>query len=163
MFYVALLLIALGKASFSPVLKGFFADRLPLPKSKDEEVDNPQEKKENHVDEGVKRRVNLWWLTGWFSGAVVGMLLLAVVEHKQGLWLICYVVLVLTMSVAFGVFIYGNWHYKPTEPLYESGLTCAFRVCVAAMLKTHLNYPANNGDFHQADDSSSPSPTDKLR
>ncbi|KAI3848104.1 hypothetical protein MKX03_035773 [Papaver bracteatum] len=148
-FRMALLLVALGKAGHTPMLKAFGACQL---KSRGAEYDESDDK--------VHARLNCWWCIGVNVGAFCGILLLAIVDGRQ-YWVAGYGVLTLTMFIAFCIFVLGKPLYKCVEPR-GSLLTRASRVLVAAFFKRHLDVPADTSQLYHGD-SNQLLHTDSLR
>ncbi|KAK9108461.1 hypothetical protein Syun_024472 [Stephania yunnanensis] len=147
-FRFALLLIALGKAGYSPMLKAFGADQL----------------KSNAAEEDSKftQRVNFWWCTGVNLGALAGIILLAIVESRHK-WAIGYGVLAFTMFIAFWVFLCGKPDYTYVEP-HGSILTRASHVFTAAFLNRNLDHPPDASLLYHGDNNNQLLPhTDDLR
>ncbi|KAI3978034.1 hypothetical protein MKX01_032411 [Papaver californicum] len=137
-FRMALLLVALGKAGHTPMLKAFGACQLKSRGAEDDESDDK-----------IHARLNCWWCIGVNIGAFCGILLLAIVEGRQ-YWIAGYGVLTLTMCIAFCIFVLGKPLYKCVEPR-GSLLSRASRVLVAAFFKGHLDFPTDASQLYHGD------------
>ncbi|XP_075672613.1 protein NRT1/ PTR FAMILY 5.4-like [Castanea sativa] len=134
MFYVAAVMIALGKSGRDPPLRAFFADQF-------------IEKEENSNIEGQEKidsRANVWWRIAWFSGASIAFFCLS---NPNTAWKKIFLVSALVMGANLLLFLFGFTFYyrKPPE---RSPVGIIVRVFMAAIYKLHLNYPRTEEGFH---------------
>ena len=133
MFYVAAVMIALGKSGTAPPLSAFFADQFI-------EKENPNIEEQEKIDS----RAKVWWRIAWFSGASIAFFCL---PYEKTTWEKIFLVSALVMGANLLLFLFGfTFYYRKTPE--RSPVGNIVRVFKAAIYRRHLNYPRTEGGFH---------------
>ncbi|KAM4097743.1 hypothetical protein ACJW30_07G024900 [Castanea mollissima] len=142
MFYVAAVMIALGKSGRDPPLRAFFADQF---------IDEQEENSNREVQEKIDSRANVWWRIAWFSGASIAIFCLS---YPDTGWKKIFLVSALAMGANLLLFLFGfTFYYRETPERSPVGIIV--RVFKAAIYKRHLNYPRTEEGFHWENDTPS--------
>lgn len=142
MFYVAAVMIALGKSGRDPPLGAFFADQFI-------EKENPNIEESEQIDS----RANVWWRIAWFSGACIAFFCLS---DPNTAWEKIFLVSALVMAANFLLFLFGfTFYYRKTPERSPVGnIVIVFK---AAIYKRRLNYPPTVEGFYWKNLTPSPS------
>ncbi|XP_059669502.1 protein NRT1/ PTR FAMILY 5.6-like [Cornus florida] len=132
LFYVAMMLIALGTAGRDASFKEFLADQL-----------RELEPNSNIDEERVEARRKVWWHFAWCSGAAIA----AFVPNN---WAYTFKISTITMAVGYLLLWSGTTFYYCKKPT-GSPLTIVYRVFKASIFKQHLDYPTSAGQFFKND------------
>ncbi|KAL4614083.1 hypothetical protein ACB092_07G029700 [Castanea dentata] len=142
-FYVAAVMLAVGRSGREPPLKAFLADQL----SKKE---NPNKEEL----EQIEARTDVWWRIARFSGATIALFCL-----PNALWEKAFKVSVLVMGAnlllflfgygisAYGLSFYGLPCYNILKP-NESPLRIIPGVVKSAIHNRHCDYPSTENEFY---------------
>ncbi|XP_059637776.1 protein NRT1/ PTR FAMILY 5.6-like [Cornus florida] len=143
-FYVAVLLTALGTAGLKMPLKEFVGDQLRKRESvkPTTEVEPTEVKRINNV-------VQIWRGIPYFSGCILSMFTLS----KNVSWAYKFKVSAIAIGVAYLLFWFGLPFYTDVTPpeKVDSPLTLLYDIPKAAISKRHLDYPSDPTKFHRND------------
>ncbi|KAL3838642.1 hypothetical protein ACJIZ3_023233 [Penstemon smallii] len=126
LLYIALLLIALGRAGRDISLKEFLADQF---------------RKEGHSghseldEERIQSRRKVWWRSSYILGIGVSVFVLT-----KASWVKLSNIATIALAVAFTIFIGGIPFFEYKKPTKSGSLNKVVRVLYAAILKRHLSH-----------------------
>ncbi|KAI4353262.1 hypothetical protein L6164_002225 [Bauhinia variegata] len=136
MFYVAILLLAIGKSVRGSILESFL--RFQLRERKDAmEITNAAE---NEVNDGIRRQrevgPKIWWCSAWISGQLI-----ALFANPNAILLVTFKISALVMVGAYFAFYSGFFCYDKEKPTKKS-LANILRDLKAAMSNKFLFWVA---------------------
>ncbi|KAL6341228.1 hypothetical protein AAG906_032346 [Vitis piasezkii] len=138
LFYMIVVLIAVGKAGGQPILEGYLVDQLR----------NHEPNPEINEDR-VEARRKFWWSIACLSAYVSPWIFFGASWPRK------FIYSASLMGVAGLLFLCDIPFYHHSERT-GSNLTNVFLVFKAALLKRHLDYPSTHDKFHMNDEILSP-------
>ncbi|KAI4353259.1 hypothetical protein L6164_002223 [Bauhinia variegata] len=111
MFYLAIILIAIGKSGRGSILQYFLGFQLSGRKDAVKFIDVPG----NHVNVGEPRQRKVCWYSARISGYVITIFVLG-----NTTWLYTFKISGLVMGVAYFAFYFGSFSYYPENPTKNS-------------------------------------------
>ncbi|KAL3838639.1 hypothetical protein ACJIZ3_023230 [Penstemon smallii] len=121
LLYVALLLIAIGRAGCDVPLKEFLADQF-----------RKQGRAED--EERVESRRKIWWRLAYFIGIIASL-----VFFTEASWVNLCKICTIALAIAFALFLGGIPFFELKKPTESSSLNKVVQVIKAAILKRHLS------------------------
>ena len=138
LFYMIVVLIAVGKAGGQPILEGYLIDQLR----------NHEPNPEINEDR-VEARRKFWWSIACLSAYVSPWIFFGASWPRK------FIYSASLMGAAGLLFLCAIPFYHHSERT-GSNLTNVFLVFKAALLKRHLDYPSTHDKFHMNDEILSP-------